>query len=105
MEILSDPTPDMLAVPRFDDGAIDMRELLRRLAEQVVNAVMDAEGGAWSPDLSKLMSTITSTGKMSPRVPDGPRGRSANCGNGLSAQCVRLRSEINQILVCEAIIY
>ena len=27
----------------------------------------------------------------------GPRGRSANCGNGLFAQCVRLRSEINQI--------
>lgn len=43
MEILSDPTPDMLAMPRFDDGAIDMQELLRRLAEQVVNAMMDAE--------------------------------------------------------------
>ena len=28
MEILSDPTPDMLAMPRFDDGAIDMQELL-----------------------------------------------------------------------------
>ena len=26
---------------------------------------------------------------------EGPRGRSADCGNGLSAQCVRLRSEIN----------
>lgn len=25
----------------------------------------------------------------------GPRGRSASCGNGLSAQRVRLRSEIN----------
>ena len=43
MEILSDPTPDMLAMPRLDDGAIDMQELLRRLAEQVVNAVMDAD--------------------------------------------------------------
>lgn len=30
-------------MPRFYDGAIDMRELLRRLAEQVVDAVMDAE--------------------------------------------------------------
>lgn len=29
-------------MPRFDDGAIDMQELLRRLADQVVNAVMDA---------------------------------------------------------------
>lgn len=33
----------MLAMPRFDDGAIDMQELIRRLAEQVVNAAMDAE--------------------------------------------------------------
>ncbi len=40
---MSDPTPDTLAMPRFDDGAIDMQELLRRLAERVVNAVMDAE--------------------------------------------------------------
>ena len=33
----------MLTMPRFGDGATDMQELLRRLAEQVVNAVMDAE--------------------------------------------------------------
>lgn len=39
---MSDPTPDMLAMPRFDDDAIDMQELLRRLAKRVVNAVMDA---------------------------------------------------------------
>lgn len=43
MEILSDPTPDMLAILRFDDDAIDMRKLLRRLAERLANAVMDAE--------------------------------------------------------------
>lgn len=30
-------------MPRFDDGAIDMQELLRRVAERVVNAVMNAE--------------------------------------------------------------
>lgn len=30
-------------MPRFGDGAIDMQGLLRRLAEQVMNAVMDAE--------------------------------------------------------------
>ena len=35
--------PDMLAMPSFDNGAIAMQGLLRRLAEQVVNAVMDAE--------------------------------------------------------------
>lgn len=35
MEILSDPTPDMYVMSRFDDDTIDMQELLRRLAEQV----------------------------------------------------------------------
>lgn len=43
METLSEPTPDMLAMPRFDDGTIDMQEQLRHLAKQIVNAVMDAE--------------------------------------------------------------
>ena len=43
IEISSDPTPDMPVMPHLDDGAIDMQELLRRLAEQVVNAIMDAE--------------------------------------------------------------
>ena len=33
----------------------------------------------------------------------GPRGRSANCGNGLFAQCVRLRSEINPRVTAELI--
>jgi|GEM_PF-6866301 len=30
-----------------------------------------------------------------PGAREGPRGRSGSCGNVLSAQCVRLRSEIN----------
>ena len=33
-----------------------------------------------------------------PGPQEGPRGRSANCGNGLSAQSVRLRSEINLLI-------
>ena len=36
-----------------------------------------------------------------PGPQEGPRGRSANCGNGLFAQCVRLRSEINPFLHLE----
>lgn len=67
MEILSDPTPDMLAMPRFDNGAIDMQELLRRLAEQVVNAVMDAEahaapgssGAAWAGSCRRCSAGAT----------------------------------------------
>lgn len=75
MGILSDPTPDMLAMPRFDDGAIDMRELLRRLAEQVVNAVMDAEadqlcgGGANSRNGYRERSLATCVGTLTLRIP------------------------------------
>lgn len=43
MEIISGSTPDLFAMPRFDGGAIDMRVLLRGLAQQVVKAMMDAE--------------------------------------------------------------
>ena len=76
MEILSDPTPDMLAMPRFDDGAIDMQELLRRLAEQVVNAVMDAEadqlcgGGANSRNGYRERALATCVGTLTLRIPE-----------------------------------
>lgn len=40
---MSDLTPDMLAMLRFDDGAIDMQEPLGCVAKQIANAVMDAE--------------------------------------------------------------
>ena len=41
------------------------------------------------------ISTVPSTGETAPRGPWGPRGRSVSRRYGLSAQCVRLRSEIN----------
>jgi len=75
MEILSDPTPDMLVMPRFDDGAIDMQELLRRLAKQVVNAVMDAEadqlcgGGANSRNGYRERVLATCVGTLTLRIP------------------------------------
>ena len=75
MEILSDPTPDKLAMPRFDDGAIDTQDLLRRLAEQVVNAVMDAEadqlcgGGSNSRNGYRERSLATCVGTLTPRIP------------------------------------
>lgn len=81
MEILSDPTPDMLAMPRFDDGAIDMHDLLKRLAEQVVNAVMDAEadqlcsGGANSRNGYRERGLATGR-----RRAPGPAGIECRCG-------------------------
>lgn len=31
------------AMPRFEDGSASLRELMRRIAEDAVNAIMDAE--------------------------------------------------------------
>ncbi len=65
----------MLAMPRFDDGAIDMQELLRRLAEQVVNTVTDAEtnqpcgGGANSRNGYRERGLATCVGTLAPRIP------------------------------------
>ncbi|MEE0278998.1 MAG: sugar nucleotide-binding protein [Collinsella bouchesdurhonensis] len=83
MEILSDPTPDMYVMPRFDDDTIDMQELLRRLAEQVVNAVMDAEadqlcGGANSRNGYRERALATCVGTLTRRQGrDPPEGRVA----------------------------
>ena len=35
--------PDKAAIPRSTDGMVDIQSLLRLLAEQVVNAIMDEE--------------------------------------------------------------
>ena len=62
-------------MPRFDDGSIDMQELLRRLAEQVVNAVMDAEadqlcgGGANSRNGYRPRSLKTAVGDVELEIP------------------------------------
>lgn len=56
-------------------------------------ARLRAENGP--PDLSNTYPPFLQLGKRRPRGPWGPWGRSASRGYGLSAQCVRLRSEIN----------
>lgn len=75
IEILSDPTPDMLAMPRFDDDVIDMQALIRRLAEQIANATMDAEadrpccGGAKSQNGYRKSSLATFVGTLTLHFP------------------------------------
>lgn len=65
----------MLAMPRFVDGAIDMQELLRRLAEQVVNAVMGTETdqlcGGWANSRNdyRERGLATYVGTLMQRIP------------------------------------
>ena len=66
-------------MPRFDDDTIDMQELLRRLAEQVVNAVMDAEadqlcGGANSRNGYRERALATCVGTLTRRQGRDHRG-------------------------------
>ena len=43
MEGLAESVREQPAMPRFEDGSVNLRELMRRIAEDVVNGIMDAE--------------------------------------------------------------
>lgn len=43
MESLAESMREQPAMPRFEDGSVNLRELMRRIAEDVVNAIMGAE--------------------------------------------------------------
>ena len=55
-------------MPRFEDGSVNLRELMRRLAENVVSAIMDAEadqlcaGGANSRNGYRERNLVTCVG-------------------------------------------
>lgn len=74
MEILSDPTPGHARHAPVRRRAIDMQELLRRLAEQVVNTAMDAVadqprgGGANSCNGHRERSPATCVGTLTLRI-------------------------------------
>lgn len=75
MESLAESTPGQAAMPRFEDGSINLRELMRRLAEDVVNAIMDAEadqlcaGGANSRNGYRERNLATCVGDITLRIP------------------------------------
>ena len=43
MESLAESVREQPAMPRFEDGSVNLRELIRHIAEDVVNAIMDAD--------------------------------------------------------------
>ena len=43
MENIAEIPARACAMPRFEDGAINLQELIRRLAEDLANGIMDAE--------------------------------------------------------------
>lgn len=75
MEILADAMPDKAAIPRSADGMVDIQSLLRLLAEQVVNAIMDEEAdqlcgdGANSRNGYRNRTLETCVGTLNLRIP------------------------------------
>ena len=68
MGSLSESVWEQPAMPRFEDGSANLRELMRCIAEDVVNAIMDAEadqlcaGGANSRNGYRERSLVTCVG-------------------------------------------
>ena len=75
MESLAESVREQPAMPRFEDGSANLRELMRRIAEDVVNAIMDAEadrlcaGGANSRNGYRERNLVTCVGDITMRIP------------------------------------
>ena len=46
---------EALAIPRFEDGFVNMQELIRSLAESVVNEIMSAEADQMTTDRKSVV--------------------------------------------------
>ena len=68
MGSLAESMREQPAMPRFEDGSVNLRVLMRRIAEDVVNAIMDAEadqlhaGGANSRNGYRERNLVTCVG-------------------------------------------
>ena len=75
MDSLAESMPEQAMMPRFEDGSINLRELIRCLAEDVVNSIMDAEadqlcaGGANSRNGYRERRLVTCVGDIALRIP------------------------------------
>ena len=75
MESPAESVREQPAMPRFEDGSVNPRELMRRIAEDIVNAIMDAEadqlcaGGANSRNGYRERSLVTCVGDITMRIP------------------------------------
>ena len=67
--------PEAALLPRFDDGMVNLQELVRTPAELLVNQVMDAEadqlceGGANSRNGHRKRELVTCVGTITMRIP------------------------------------
>ena len=85
--------------PRGALGFATPARAFRAMLGEDAAALLDAYGVGDVP-IGELDLTPGLIESGAPGAREGPRGRSVNCGSEPSAQCVRLRSEINPHLRC-----
>ena len=65
-------------MPRFDDGMVDMRELIRTMTESLVNEIMDVQADMMCEDQGNTRNgyrertLVTSVGAITMRIPKVP---------------------------------
>lgn len=75
MESLAESMREQPAMPRFEDGLVNLMELMRRIAEDVVSAIMDADAdqlctrGANSRNGYHERNLVTRIGDITMRIP------------------------------------
>ena len=68
LESLAESMREQPAMPRFEDGLVNLRELMRRIAEDAVSAIVDAEadqlctGGANNRNGYRVRNLVTCVG-------------------------------------------
>lgn len=74
MEILEQMGPDVPEIPRFDDGMVNLQELIRMMAEALVNEIMDAQADEACAEGNqrngyRTRTLMTSVGPIGLRIP------------------------------------
>lgn len=98
MEMISEAVPASEAMPRFEDGTINLQELLRRMGEDIVNGVMSAEADQLCEATGKSRNgcrerwIVTYVGEITLRIPSpGPRASSPTTWTNNDAPALVLR--------------
>ena len=79
MESVEHGLPAATEIPRFDDGMVNVQELIRIMAEALVNEIMDAQAEDACVDGNQRngyreRTLVTSVGAMNLRIPKLRRG-------------------------------
>lgn len=100
MGSLAESLQEQPAMPKLEDGSVNLRELIRRLAEDVVNAIMDAEadqmrsGGANSRNSYRERNLVTCVGDITMKIPKLRSGSFFPRGRGRALPARRPRGRV-----------